>query len=272
MAAAPDNATGAAAPPDKSMRFAATILLVRDAAEGLEVFMVVRHHEIDFASGALVFPGGSVDPDDQVIASDPALYLSQPDWDQAALGLRIAAVRETFEETGILLARPFGSDAIIPAQHALRIEAAHRAALSEGKIAFSQVLKAEKLVLALDWLVPFAHWITPVVMPKRFDTHFFLATAPPDQLGAHDGQESVESIWVTPQRAVEGGKLGTYKLVFATDRNLVKLGRYPTVAAALEAARQRRIVTVTPEVQKREGGRRLRLPPEADYGGEFFDL
>ena len=172
-------------------RDASTILLLRDskAAKEIEVFMMVRHYEIDFNSGALVFPGGSVDKNDQEIIAQPALYSGGEGLDETGLSFRIAAIRETFEESGILLARPKGSKALVDAKRASEIEAAHRSDLNERKITFLKVLADNGMMLALDELVPYAHWITPEGMPKRFDTWFFLAAAPPDQIGAHDGKE-----------------------------------------------------------------------------------
>ena len=152
------------------------------------------------------------------------------------MSFRIAAIRETFEESGILLARPKGSEALVDAKRAGEIEAAHRADLNEGKITFLKVLTDNGMVLALDELVPYAHWITPEGMPKRFDTWFFLAAAPPDQLGAHDGKESTDSIWVSPREALEGGESGRFKLPFPTTRNLIKLGKQGSVRAALDDA------------------------------------
>ena len=256
-----------------AVRPASTMLLLRDGKDGMEVFMVVRHHQIDFASGALVFPGGSLDPDDHVLAARPELIHHTETLDALALAFRIGALRETFEECGILLARPKGSTALASAKDAKRVEDKHRAALCESKIAFSQILDAEGLVLALDLLVPFAHWITPVAMSKRFDTLFFMARAPEDQLGAHDGHESVDSVWVTPQQALADTKTGRFKLVFATERNLIKLGENRTVDTALDAARKNKPITVTPEIIPSEGKKRqLRIPLEAGYGGEVFDL
>ena len=209
-----------------AVRPASTILLLRDGADGMEVFMVVRHHQIDFASGALVFPGGSVDADDHEIAKDPALHGGAAASMTLALAFRIGAVRETFEECGILLARDAKDRTqLVDAARAGEIEARHRVALNKGERNFSEILKTEGIVPALDLLVPFAHWITPLGMPKRFDTHFYLAVAPADQLGAHDGTESVDSVWVNPNAAVEGAKTGKFKLVFATERNLIKLGQ-----------------------------------------------
>jgi 8-oxo-dGTP pyrophosphatase MutT (NUDIX family) len=258
--------------PPAVVRPASTILLLRDGADGMEVFMVVRHHQIDFASGALVFPGGSIDTDDHEIAKNPALCGASGGLDAAALAFRIGAVRETFEECGILLARPKGSNDVVTAARASEIETAHRVALNNGERSFSEILTAEGIVPALDLLVPFAHWITPLGMPKRFDTHFYLAVAPADQLGAHDGHESVDSIWVNPNAAVKGARTGKFKLVFATERNLIKLGKDNSAAASLAAARRNGVVTVCPDVVRGETSRQLKIPAEAGYDGSLFEM
>jgi 8-oxo-dGTP pyrophosphatase MutT (NUDIX family) len=254
-------------------RPASTILLLRDsAADEIEVFMMVRHYEIDFNSGALVFPGGSVDKGDQDIIAKPEFYSGGEGLDAAALSFRVAAIRETFEESGILLARAKGSNALVDAKRAAEIEAAHRAALCEGKTTFLNVLTEYEMLLAVDELVPYAHWITPEGMPTRFDTWFFLAAAPPEQVGAHDGKESTDSIWVSPREALEGGESGRFKLPFPTTRNLIRLGKQNTVKAALDDSRGRPIVTVMPVMTTLNGGRQLRIPREAGYDGEVFEV
>jgi 8-oxo-dGTP pyrophosphatase MutT (NUDIX family) len=254
-------------------RPASTVLLLRDGAgDEIEVFMMVRHRQIEFNSGALVFPGGSIDTGDQEIIGKRELYSGGEGLNAAELSFRIAAIRETFEESGILLARPQGSNALIDAKRAGEIEARSRAALCEGKTTFLQVLIDHAVSLALDELVPYAHWITPESMPKRFDTWFFLAAAPPEQAGAHDGRESTDSIWVSPREALAGGESGRFKLPFPTTRNLIKLGKKPNVKAALEDARDKPIVTVMPIMTKLNGGRQLRIPREAGYDGEVFEV
>src|SRR5262249_6725667 len=110
------------------------------------------------------------------------------------------------------------------------------------------------------------HWITPEPMPKRFDTHFFLIAAPVSQLGAHDGGESVEGFWISPQAALAEAQAGKRTLVFATRMNLTKLARYATVAEAVAATRARPVVTVVPQVKRTAEGRWLQIPAEADYG------
>jgi 8-oxo-dGTP pyrophosphatase MutT (NUDIX family) len=244
------------------VRPAATVLLVRDGESGLEVFMVVRHHKIDFASGALVFPGGSIDAGDHAIAVDYASRGAATGLDERDRLSRVAALRETFEECGVLLARPRGSDQGLGA-HEL-------GGKSQGR-SFGELIAAENLELALDALIPFAHWITPPILPKRFDTRFYIAAAPPDQIAIHDGSESVDSVWISPAEALKAADAGTYTLVFATRLNLQMLARSADVASALAAARARRIVTVEPVAAKTETGLTMRIPIEAGYGGELFE-
>jgi 8-oxo-dGTP pyrophosphatase MutT (NUDIX family) len=246
------------------VRPAATVIMLRDGGEGLEVFMVVRHRAIDFAAGALVFPGGKVDPGDadQGWAAYAPLAAS---WPQRPC--YVAAARESFEEAGLLLARKGGGDALLSAAATERLVARYRAKLIAGQMSFLDMVRYEGLVLASDLMVPFAHWITPVGVPKRFDTHFLIVAAPIAQLGAHDGSESVEGLWITPQRALAEAAAGTRTLVFATQMNLRKLERHATVAEAIAAARLSPVVTVTPEVERlSQGRRRLRIPAEAGYG------
>ena len=152
------------------------------------------------------------------------------------------------------------------------IGALSREDANEFTLAWRKVLFDNGMVLALDELVPYAHWITPEGMPKRFDTWFFLAAAPPEQVGAHDGKESTDSIWVSPREALEGGESGRFKLPFPTTRNLIKLGKQASVNAALDDSRGRSVVTVTPVMTRNNGGRQLRIPLEAGYDGDVFEV
>ena len=216
-------------------RPAASILLLRDGPAGLETFMVVRHHQIDFASGALVFPGGRMEAADAEIVAAPADPLAP---------FKVAAIREAFEECGVLLARAEGEDGFVPAA---------RAAALDRAAPFADLMARERLAPALDALVPFAHWITPDFVPKRFDTHFFLALAPADQALVHDGREAVDSVWISPQQALaEHGR--RFKLLFPTHRNLWKLAAHADAASALAAARATPVVTVQPERVTVDGG------------------
>ena len=242
---------------------AATVVILRDRPDGIEVFMVVRHHAIDFASGALVFPGGKVDAGD----ADPAwARLAPSELEPAKRAFIVAAARETFEEAGLVLARRRGTHSMVAAEDAHGLVERYRAPILAGSAKFSSLIADEDLLLATELMVPFAHWITPEGFPKRFDTHFFLVAAPVDQLGIHDGAESVEGIWIAPQQALSDAEAGSRTLVFATQMNLGKLARYRTVAQAVSASRSTPVVTVMPRLERTETGRILHIPEAAGYG------
>jgi 8-oxo-dGTP pyrophosphatase MutT (NUDIX family) len=243
---------------------AAALLLVRDGARGLEVFLLKRHHEVDFVPGAMVFPGGKLDPGD----SDPALRGccgGAEGLADAELALRVAAIREAFEECGVLLARPRKERRLVSAERLRELASRHRADLQAERTTLARVARAEELELACDLPVPFAHWITPEGMHRRYDTHFFLVAAPPDQVAAHDGRESVDSLWIAPRDAVAEEEAGRLAIIFPTLMQLRKLGREDSVAAAIAAARRQRPVTVLPVLERGPGGPRLRIPAEAGY-------
>jgi 8-oxo-dGTP pyrophosphatase MutT (NUDIX family) len=244
-------------------RPASTVVILRDGTDGIEVFMVVRHQEIEFASGALVFPGGKVDAEDSDAAWTDLAPQTPTNPDRSFF---VAAGRETFEEAGLVLACRRGTGSILDADAAHRLVENYRAPLLKGETTFVDIVRNEDLVLAGDLMVPFAHWITPEPVPKRFDTHFFLITAPMAQLGAHDGGESVEGLWITPRQALREAEAGTRTLVFATRMNLEKLARYGTVTEAVDVTRSQPVVTVMPKVKRTPEGRWLQIPAEAGYG------
>jgi 8-oxo-dGTP pyrophosphatase MutT (NUDIX family) len=188
-----------------------------------------------------------------------------PVLDAGALAFRIAAIRETFEEAHVLLARPRGSERLLTAGELDALESDAQTRLGRAP-QLGDLVAGGGIELATDLLVPFAHWITPVGPPKRFDTQFFLAPAPLDQVAAHDGREAVDTIWIAPQTAVAEADAKRATLVFATRMNLLKVGRAGGVAAALAAARQDSIVTVCPEVAQSPAGTVLRIPLAAGYG------
>lgn len=245
-------------------RPAATVLLLRDGAGGIEVLMVTRNVAADFASGALVFPGGRVDESDHDEAMLAACRAA-PGIDRRAMAFRIAALRETFEEAHLLLARPKRGERLLTAAEVDGLQSRLEQRL--GRTAdFAEIVGTGEIELATDLLVPFAHWITPVGPPKRFDTHFFLAPAPAEQVAAHDGREAVETVWIGPNHAIAESEARRVTLVFATRMNLVKLGRNASTAEALATARADRIVTVCPELVEGPEGRLLRIPAAAGYG------
>jgi 8-oxo-dGTP pyrophosphatase MutT (NUDIX family) len=240
---------------------AATILILRDGAQGLEVFMVKRHHQIDFVAGALVFPGGKAAKSD----FDPGLSEftdCAQDWSAEMRALGAAAIREAFEESGILFAREQASGKLVGGERLEKLSH-HRHALEKNEIALLEMLRAEKLRLACDQLVRFAHWVTPKNMPKRFDTHFFLAAVPQGHSGSHDGRESVDSVWIRPDDAITDRK--RWNVIFPTKLNLMKLARAANTAQALAAARASVPLTVEPWVEEGPNGSVLRIRDDAGY-------
>lgn len=227
--------------------------------------MVERNHRIDFAEGALVFPGGKLETSDGV----PELALRCRDaalYSESALALRVAAIRETFEECGVLLARPVGSDSLVGPSDLIRIAERYREPLRRNEATMLEAAEDFDLELAFDLLVPFAHWVTPEFMPKRFDTHFFLVDAPADQLAAHDGSESVDSLWTSVPEALELEASGRRTIIFPTLENLKKLGRSTSPTQALERARREPIVTVLPRLSKDAAGETwMEIPEAAGY-------
>jgi 8-oxo-dGTP pyrophosphatase MutT (NUDIX family) len=239
---------------------AATILLLRDDPL-FEVLMVKRHHQIDFASGALVFPGGKSHAGDH----DPNWDSHTVGWeayDADQRGLRIAAIREVFEEAGILLARR--RDGQPMSGEACPMEV--RRAVDKGETRFIDVVSSLDAYLDLDALTVFARWITPVVVPKRFDTWFYAVTAPAEQLAACDGHETVDCEWIAPAEVLRLAAEGARKVIFPTRMNLQLLAEAASGSDAVARAQARALVTVEPKVVQKNGGRFLALPPDAGYG------
>lgn len=244
-------------------RPAATVLLLRDGPVGIEVFMAVRHQGSSFMPGILVFPGGAVDPDDSDTRLIGAVSASGPAPEDAVS--RVAGVREAFEEAGFLLARPKGQDDLIGRDRYEHCLSQYRAGLCSGDIAFSAMMAQEALSPAIDLIVPFARWITPVIRKKRFDARFYLARAPEGQAGVHDEQELVSSHWTTVPDALAAAARGEIKIVFVTRSNLGLLAKSRTVDEALDVARARTVVPVQPELFESPDGPALRIRADAGY-------
>jgi 8-oxo-dGTP pyrophosphatase MutT (NUDIX family) len=242
---------------------ASTILLVRDSKthSGFEVFMVVRHHQIDFASGALVFPGGKIDPGDRLVRDRCP---NTEDLSDEVLALQVGAIREVFEECGVLLARAPETNQLISGERLEGLEP-YRDRLNANEITMAMFLEQEDLYLACDLLVPFSHWTTPTMMPKRFDTWFYIVEAPADHTAIHDGHESVDSVWISPNDALEGGANGKYTIIFPTRLNIEMLAKSGTADEAIAASKSRVIVEVLPWTEKRDDGTYLCIQPEAGY-------
>ncbi|MET0545000.1 MAG: NUDIX hydrolase [Caulobacterales bacterium] len=226
---------------------ASTVLLLRQRA-GLEVFMARRNDALDFGPGALVFPGGKVDLGD----CDPSLRALSGVTDGVSdveLAYRAAAIREVFEECGILLARDEAG--VMVCGKRLQSLARYRTLLERDELPLAAFLRDERLTLASDGLAYCAHWITPSRNPKRFDTHFFLAAAPDDHDAEHCGREAVESLWTTPSDVLRQAEEGKWFLMPPTEVNLRLLARSETVEAALALARSESIPSVLDGVDPR---------------------
>jgi 8-oxo-dGTP pyrophosphatase MutT (NUDIX family) len=239
---------------------AATILLLRDTPT-FEVLMVKRHHQIDFAAGALVFPGGKTHQGDH----DPAWADHATGWDDTPAderALRIAAIREVYEEAGVLLARDaagavfHGDDRLGPA----------REAVAKDERSFIDLVKEIGVRIDLNALTVFARWITPAMMHKRFDTWFYLAEANSEQLAICDGWETVDAEWIAPAEAIRLAAAGERTVIFPTRMNLQLLAEASSGLDAIARAKARELVVVEPKVQQREGGPVLVIPTNAGYG------
>lgn len=247
-------------------RLSGTILLLRDAeGDGPEVLMVKRHYEIDFASGALVFPGGKVCEDDRA-----------PGWSARiddngggeALAARIAAVREAYEEAGILLARHAagrGAGGPLVGREVAEALGPHRGAVDRGEESFLALIEAHDLVLALDRLVHFGHWVTPAMMPKRFDTHFYVAPTPEGQVAEQDGRETTEAVWLNPARALEMEAAGDATIIFPTRMNLRRLRLAEDAEHAVSLFGSMPVPRVLPVVERGPEGAVLRIPEVEGY-------
>lgn len=250
-------------------RPAAAIVLLRERSQGgIETFMVRRHVRSEFVPDVYVFPGGSVKPGDREAETTPGLcvpligdHLGET---TLGAGLRAAAIRELFEEAGVLLAEQDGRILAVASGHAARF-AEHRRRLQQNEATLAEIARAEELALATDRLTYFAHWITPNPMPKRFDTFFFIAAAPEEQQAAHDQLETTAGAWIAPAEALTRYEQGSFPLVFATIRQLEALSVFSSIAAAEEHLRQQSIPVIQPRAAWQDGSLVIRLPGEPGY-------
>ncbi|MEO7022171.1 MAG: NUDIX hydrolase [Ktedonobacteraceae bacterium] len=249
-------------------RSSSAVVLLRDSGQGLEVFMVRRVIQSDFMPDVYVFPGGSVSKDDLAAEQTPnictELTASASDPTGRTVlgsGVRAAAIREMFEEAGVLLAYQGASVLAVNAANLERF-AAYRQAFNERKGSLVEMAKAEQLVLAVERLNYFAHWITPEGMPKRFETHFFVTTAPAEQQAAHDHLETSEGIWIAPAEALARSKRDEFPLVFATIHQLRELATFTSIAEALQATASTPVKTHMPVLAERDGQIHVHLPED----------
>lgn len=249
-----------------SPRPASAVVLGRDrAGGGVEVFMVRRHIRSEFVPDAFVFPGGSVQVGD--VETERTLGICGPDVPgptALGTGFRVAALRECFEEAGVLLARRDGNALAIPPVDIERFQT-YRDRLNharETNETLANVARGEDLTLATDELVHWAHWITPEAFPKRFDTHFFLIAMPEGQEAAHDRLETTDGMWITPENALAGYARGEFPIVFATINQLQELTGLASVKAAIQRYRGTHVSTIMPHVVQRDGQAVILLPNE----------
>ena len=252
---------------------AATLVLLRSRSAGaFEVLLIRRHSASKFAAGDFVFPGGKIETSDgaddaaawcrSLDAAHAARRLDLASPPAAALGHWVGVIRETFEEVGILLAyapdgRPVRVDGGRYADYRRACQADHRT--------FWAMLRAERLTLATDTLVYFAHWITPEIQPLRFDTRFFAAPMPEGQEAVADEREITEVRWLAPREAIDANARGQLSLRNPTVKNLELFDGAPTAAAALERLNGRDVRTILPRVIIEGDKRRVLLPGEPGY-------
>jgi 8-oxo-dGTP pyrophosphatase MutT (NUDIX family) len=244
---------------------AATVLLVRDGASGLEVYLLRRTKGMPFAGGMTAYPGGGVDPRD----GDTAVAWAGPppaEWgaafgcdERVARELVCAAVRETFEESGVLLAGPAGTDAVVPDVTGDDWEE-QRQALLRRDLSLAEMLTARGLELRSDLLRPFAHWIAPESEPRRYDTRFFAAAIPLGQEARHVSGEADQAGWMTPAAALAEASSGLRPMLPPTLHTLGQLGRYTDVADVLAHTPPEPIHPITPRFEKDADARWAVLP------------
>ena len=238
--------------------------------------MLRRHVDSDFVGGAYVFPGGKVDDLDRTADAEEACAGRSDAEASGLLGLEggglafwVAALRECFEEAGVLLAYGEGDrgvlvDASVPEVHE-RLRR-RRAEVNAGTVGFLDACRSEGLRLAVDRVHYFSHWITPEPAPKRYDTRFFVTALPPGQVPVHDDHETTDTVWVRPADALERARAGEFDLIFPTMKNLEAIGRFATSVELLEAAAAvERVPTVLPRVVADERGFRILLPGDPGY-------
>ena len=251
---------------------AATVLLLRDGADGLEVAMLERHLESDFAGGAWVFPGGRVERSDGEL--DPALWTgvhdptaaAGADDERQALAFLVATVRETFEEAGVLLAHHGDRGPLTRADLASAgfVEARRRLNDRDDAFDWHTWLVDQRLVLDLGALALWSWWVTPDGLHKRFDTRFFNAHAPPEQVVAHDELEVTSSRWTTPRGALAAEAAGRVTIIYPTRKTLEQLAAYGSAGDAWAAAAQGRTDTrrLVPRIVEAPDGELLIAHPD----------
>ena len=258
--------------PDREVavpRPAATVVVARDGTPGLEVLLLRRNRSAGFVPGAYVFPGGRVDASDadpilvartdDLTEEQAARRLEIPEGDPSAVAYFLAAVRETFEETGLLIARTPEGEPAPGADDDARVEEL-RTRLLNQEVAFGAVL--EELDVKIDGrsMEYVAHWITPKAEPRRYDTRFFVAKVPGTRRESVYREEITESLWIPPGEALDRNGKGTLPMVFPTLKTLEELTEFASTDEVLEHYGARRIPSILPELVKTPTGVGIRVP------------
>jgi 8-oxo-dGTP pyrophosphatase MutT (NUDIX family) len=241
----------------------------------MEVLMVRRNLNSDFVGGAYVFPGGAVDPADSGPEAEQICVGRSDAEASAVLGLPsgglsywVAVLRETFEEAGVLLAEREGLPVLSLADPADEERfSRHRKAVNAGQERFLDICAEEGLSLSVGAVHYFAHWITPLGAPRRYDTRFFVAAAPPEQVATHDAGETIADVWISPTEALARHRRGEIDLIFPTIRNLQAISRFATSAelVAAAAAAADNVPAIEPRVIADGTGVRIVLPGDPGY-------
>lgn len=255
-------------------RPAATLILVRDANPGMEVFMIRRSQAAEFVGGAHVFPGGGVDASDA--SAELAAHCEGLDDFEASRLLGVergglaywaAAMRECFEESGLLLAHDErGEYADLNQPQRVEVFAQWREAVRSGKATLAALCREHRLRLAAGRLAYYSHWITQPGRPRRYDTRFFVAVAPAAQTPSHDNSETVAHLWIQPAEALERHRRGELHLVFPTIKTLESIAGFNSAAALMEYARSpREMPAMAPRTANGREGKKLLVPGDYAY-------
>lgn len=267
-------------PEQVPVRDAATVMLLRDGSDGPEVCLMQRNLNSDFVGGAYVFPGGAVDPAD----ADADVADRCPDLDDAEasrrLGLAVgglafwvAAIRESFEEAGVLLARHAdGRRLDLSGPGTAERFAGHRDDVDNERRTIAEIAVQEDLHLDVGQLHYFSRWITPLGAHRRYDTRFFVCAAPEGQEVVEDSRELIGTQWLTPAEALRRHDAGDITMIFPTVRTLVALSRFERADAVLDHARaQSRVEGILPTISDGDDGMRIVLPGDPEHVGGVYD-
>lgn len=255
------------------VRDAATVMLVRDGAKGLEVFMVRRNLQSDFVGGAYVFPGGAVDPGDAgenmsrwCIGRDDLGASQVLELEQGGLAFWVAAIREAFEEAGLLLAMVGDAPLRFDDEMVNRRFVEYRSAIDHGELSMAQLCETESLTLRVDRIGYFSRWVTPLGAPRRYDTRFFVAHPPEGQMPIHDNVEVIANLWIRPSEALERHAEGKFELIFPTVRSLEGLTQFDRAEDAVRHTHaMSRVEAMVPRIVEGASGLRIVLPNDEVY-------